>query len=346
MRTCGDASRVTSATSLRAGVVGGGDIARKAHLPVYRDDERVNLVALAERDADRRASVAREFGVDRTYEEGVDLVAEEDLDLVSICTPVQSHEELFTAAAERGRAVFCVKPFATTLESAQRMQAVAERNDCVTQIGYLYRFTRNFQRVLSVADNHLLGDLLSVNTVFHSRSPPMSWYYDKPDPGGGVVKRIFSHHIDFYLELFGRRPRVERATVRSVKTDGIEDFADVALDFGDVTVSATLSDTQQSYAVHHNQVVGAEGVVEFDQETLSGDVRGNLLAYERGQLPVVDAVLKRFWGRTEDDYHQRRVKDFLDHVADDDSETAAPVSRGVAVSQVQHDIYEAAGVLE
>lgn len=330
---------------LTAGVVGAGDIATSVHLPVYADDDRVDLVAAADLDPERRRSAQRSFGLNRTYTDGLELIESEDLDLVSICTPIMTHEELFIAAADRGIDVFCVKPFAETATKARRMQRAAEENDIVVQIGYMYRFTENFDRARQIAQNNLMGEIRSLSTSFHSRPPDMGWYYRKEFPGGGTVKRIFCHHLDFYLELFGTTPTVERAVVEFNRTDTVEDFVDVTLSFDNVTISATLSDMQESYTIHQNHLVGTNGAVDFNQDRLSGDVRGNVVNYKHGEPPFVDLVVDQFWLRTSDDYKPRRVTDFVDHVADGDRNTAAPVSRGVEISEITEEIYETAGVV-
>jgi predicted dehydrogenase len=330
---------------LTAGVVGAGDIATSVHLPVYANDDRVELLAVADLDRDRRTSAKRSFGLDRTYADGVELIESEDLDLVSICTPIMTHEELFLTAAEHGIDIFCVKPFSETVESARRMQRAADENDIVVQIGYMYRFTENFDRARHFAQNDLMGEIRSLSTSFHSRPPDMGWYYRKEFAGGGTVKRIFCHHLDFYLELFDTTPTVERAVVEFNRTDSVEDFVDVALTFDDVTVSATLSDMQESYSIHQNHLVGTNGAIDFNQDHLSGDIRGNVVNYKHGEPPFVDLVIDQFWLRTSDDYKPRRVTDFIDHVVDGDRDTAAPVSRGVEIAEITEEIYETAEVI-
>jgi predicted dehydrogenase len=330
---------------LNAGVVGAGDVATSVHLPAYTRDDRVNVVAVADLNQQRRTAAQRQFGVSRVYENGNRLIQSEDLDLISICTPVTTHEELFITAAEQGVAVFCVKPFAETLKSARQMQHAAAENDIVVQVGYMYRFAKNFVRARKMAQNDLLGEIQSLNTSFHSRPPDMNWYYQKDFPGGGTTKRIFSHHLDFYLELFGTTPTVERSIIEFNRTETVEDFVNVTLQFDNITVCATLSDMQQSYTIHQNHLVGTDGALDFNQDRLSGDVRGNVVEYKHGALPFIDLVFQQFWLRPSDNYRPARIIDFVDHVVEGDKDTAAPVSRGVEVTAITEEIYEAAGVI-
>lgn len=331
--------------TLDAAVVGCGDIARKAHIPVYAAHHEVDLVAVADPDDERRRAVAEKHGVARTYDTGAALLDTEDMDIVSICTPVTTHEELFLAAAETGSAIFCVKPFAESLESAERMHRAATKYGLITQVGYMYRFMGNFRRVVELVRSRLLGDVHSLDTQFHSMAPDMDWYYDKDFPGGGVLKRIFCHYLDFYLELFDERPEVTSATVKSVRSEGLEDYAEVEMKFGDVNVSATVGDLQQRSIIHRNHLVGTDGALDFTPRRLHGALHGNEVEYRRGELPAINLGVWRYWRSPSDDYHTSRVEDFVEHVLAGDHETAAPVSRAVAVTAITEEIYRAAGVI-
>jgi predicted dehydrogenase len=331
------------AATLRVGVVGTGEIARNEHLPAYAQHPEVDIVAIAELDPEARRATQRKFAVDASYGDGLEMIEREDLDVLSICTPVTAHEEFFLPAADRGIAIYCEKPFAPTLESAKTMRNAADRNGVITQVGYKYRLFENFDRVRRLAQNHVLGRIKSMSVVFQSFPSKKGWYQQKEFPGGGVVKEIFSHHTDFCLELFGELPSVERAEVDSILTNHVEDYAEIALDFDGVTVTAILGQTQESYAVHRNHLVGTEGVAEFNMKRLSTHLRNNH-EYKWGNPPMVDLSFFQHWMGAADDIGTRRITNFIDHVLAGDRDTAAPVERGVEVTAIADEIYETAGV--
>lgn len=329
---------------LRVGVIGTGEIAHNDHLPAFASHPSVSLDAIAEAKSERRRSMRHEYDVPQAYADGLDLIEKEPLDAVSICTPVMTHEELFLAAADRGMAIYCEKPFAPNLSVAERMKEAADRNRIVTQIGYKYRLSENFDRVLRLARNQVLGRLKSMSVVFQSFPSRKGWYQEKEFPGGGVVKEIFAHHLDFCLELFEVRPTVKMASVDFILTEDVEDYAEVVMDFDGSSVTATLGQTQETYALHRNHLVGTEGVTEFNMERLSAHFR-NSHKYKWGNPPTVDLSFFQFWTDASDDYGTNRITDFVDHVLADDPETAAPVDRAVDVTAVTDEIYETAGVM-
>lgn len=328
---------------LSVGVIGGGEIAHNDHLPAFADHDRVSLTALAELDPDVRKSTQEEYGIQNGYEDGRTLLEEESLDLVSICTPVTTHEEFFTMAAERGCAIYCEKPFAPTLESATRMADAAEENEVIVQIGYKYRLSKNFERALRLSKNNILGRTRALNIVFQSFPSRKAWYTDKEFPGGGVVMEIFAHHLDFCLELFESKPEVKEASVDSILTNSVEDYAEITLDFDGVSVTAILGQTQETYAIHKNHLIGTAGSAEFNMQDLSTHLR-NDYEYRFGEPPTIDYSFKKWWFGASDNYGRRRITDFVDHVVNGDPDTSAPVNRGVEVARITEAIYEAAGI--
>jgi len=326
--------------TLDVGVIGGGAIARTVHLPYYAESKNTRVRAIAEVDADRRQELDEEYPRATTYQDGETLLGETEIDALSICSPPVTHEHLFVEAAKQGIHVFCEKPLATDPESAQRMQAAAEAADIVTQIGYSFRFMRNYDRVLQMVRNYLLGDLTRVQIVYHSPPPTSSWYYDPEVSGGGVVIDRLSHVLDFLMDLAPEELALREVTLKQLKTDRVEDFADVELSFGETTVSLTVSWTHERW-YQESIVQGTGGVLEFDQEKLTGNVRGNGVYYKYGQLPTIElGSLYQTWWNASEDYEHERMNDFVTSIRADDRTPKVPIERGVAVTDLIGDIYE------
>ncbi|MBA3329594.1 MAG: Gfo/Idh/MocA family oxidoreductase, partial [Actinobacteria bacterium] len=85
-------------SKLRIGLVGLGDIAVRAHLPALAADPRVSLVAVAEVDPDRLASLAPR-GV-RATRDADSVFADQAVDAVVIATPPAATPGLIQAALE------------------------------------------------------------------------------------------------------------------------------------------------------------------------------------------------------------------------------------------------------
>jgi len=325
---------------LRAGVVGLGSVAHTAHLPTYDAHPEATLAAVADLDAERRESVREEYGVDATYESGAEMIEDADLDLLSICTPPGTHRDLFVTAAEAGCHVYCEKPMTTTVADGEAMVAAAEDAGIITQMGYTRPYVENFRNVLSMLDHHLLGNLKRLQTHRVRNSPAGGWNYDPDLSGGGVVADQLPHIMDFYIRVFGTTPEIEAVALESLDVPAVEDYAELAFDFDGVHVETVLHWTLHT-KYQRNVLLGTKGSVEFNMTRLDAEIQSEPVAQKYGQLPFVDLrdQFRAWWGG-DDDFHGKRVWDFVDHVAADDHDTVAPVERGLEVTQVLREVYE------
>ena len=67
---------------LKAGVIGLG--MGYNHLRGYMTHPDVEVVAIADRQADRREKAQKEFNLDKLYVEGIDMIRNEKLDILSV----------------------------------------------------------------------------------------------------------------------------------------------------------------------------------------------------------------------------------------------------------------------
>lgn len=329
-------------TTLAVGVVGAGWMATDYHVPAFTSHPRTRVVAFAERDDSRRSTVEKDLSVPG-YGDITSMLSAHDLDIVSICTPPSTHEAIFTAAVEAGCHVLCEKPLALSAESASRMVAAAATADVVTQVGYLHRYYRNYQRAIEILSNDLLGDLVEITIAHHSTPPSQGWYYDPALSGGGVARDLFPHSLDVLFELFDDPPEVTDAGVRYIRDRAVEDAARASLDFDGVPVDLSATWTQTE-GVSRVLVVGTEGWLELDSKTLQGDIHGRPFEFQQGSLPLVDIGIANLFPASDEDAHTARIHDFADHAAEGDPETSAPIHRGVAVAEIIDAVYERSGV--
>jgi len=325
---------------LRAGVIGAGSVARNAHLPAYAEHPDTDLVAVAEPDAERRRTAVEAYGAETGYESGGEMLESADPDVVSICTPAGTHRALFVTAADTGCHIYCEKPMTTDVESAEAMAEAATDAGVITQIGYTRAYVENYRHVLSLTETHLLGDIKKLQT-HRVRSPPAgSWNFDPELSGGGVVADQLGHIVDFYIRLFDATPTVEDVTLERLDVPSVEDYAELTFDFDGTPVETTLHWTP--HAEHHRNVLfGTNGLLEFDMESLEGTVEGETVVRKYGKQPFVDlrGEFRAWWGGA-NEFHDRRVRDFIDHVVAGDHDTVAPVQRGLEVTRIIAEVYE------
>ena len=121
-------------TPLRAGIIGGGWIAR-VHVPAIDAAPGVELVAACDIDADRAEAIAGPRGA-RAYARWEEMLEREDLDVLWVCPPPLHHRAPVEAALAAGVHVYLEKPIARTLADADAIVAAAEASPAVCAVGY------------------------------------------------------------------------------------------------------------------------------------------------------------------------------------------------------------------
>jgi UDP-N-acetyl-2-amino-2-deoxyglucuronate dehydrogenase len=126
----------------RVGVIGCGSIGR-AHAYGWSNNERTELVALADITPAARDEFGEEFGVPESgrYADFREMVEKEKPDIVSICLWHGQHAPTVVAvAAMRPKLILCEKPMATSLGEAEQMIVAAKRNKVRLAVGHQRRF--------------------------------------------------------------------------------------------------------------------------------------------------------------------------------------------------------------
>jgi predicted dehydrogenase len=95
---------------LRIGIIGIGWYAGKELIPKVRETDRVEIVAISRRRADRLALAQKQLNIPEAYTDWQEMLEKSALDAVVVCTPPNAHTEPALAALERGLHVFVEKP--------------------------------------------------------------------------------------------------------------------------------------------------------------------------------------------------------------------------------------------
>ncbi|MCG6931301.1 MAG: Gfo/Idh/MocA family oxidoreductase [Desulfofustis sp.] len=121
---------------LKAGVIGVGYLGR-FHAQKYAALEQVDLVGVADTEADRAKLVADECGC-RAFTDFRELLPL--VDCVSVAVPTSQHFDVAQQALAGGVDVLLEKPMTVTLEEADELIALAEEHQAILQVGHLERF--------------------------------------------------------------------------------------------------------------------------------------------------------------------------------------------------------------
>ena len=175
----------------RVGVVGAGSLGFH-HIRILKDLKGIQFTGFVEAKPERRAEVEKELRVRShpTLEALVDAS-----DAVIIVVPTSAHFSVASEAIARGKHVFIEKPITATLDEADALLALAEKEGVMVQIGHIERFNR--------AVRAALPHVKQPRFIDSERLAPFS-------PRGSdvaVVLDLMIHDIDLLLTLVGSGAR-------------------------------------------------------------------------------------------------------------------------------------------
>ena len=259
---------------LRCGVIGLG--IGRGHAQAYAKHPQAELVALADLDAERLATVAEDLGVEQTYADAEAMLAEEKLDIVSVATPNRYHKPLAIAALESGAHVLCEKPMAMNAAEADEMLAAAAKADRRIMINFSFRFTPQSWQLKKEVESGVLGDVYFARTQWLRRRglPGFGgWFGQKALSGGGPLIDLGVHRLDLALWLMDypepewvlgttHNPIGSRLAKEQGKAFDVEDFAAAFVRFTNgagLELTASWASNIRDQEMMETRLLGTEG---------------------------------------------------------------------------------------
>jgi myo-inositol 2-dehydrogenase / D-chiro-inositol 1-dehydrogenase len=182
---------------VRVGVAGLGVVAQAVHLPLLaRLDDRFEIAALADLSPTLLARIGDRYHVPtsaRVTSVGA-LIEQPRLDGLILLTS-GSHGADALAALDRGLAVLCEKPLATTLTEADRLAASSSAGRLL--LGYMKVFDPAVEeaRRVSVAEAATLGTLRAIDvTVLHPTNEAQLAFAHLVPPAGDADPATLAGH--------------------------------------------------------------------------------------------------------------------------------------------------------
>ena len=145
---------------IRVAVIGAGLMGRR-HALSYQSLTGVELVALADADADTCAAVSNTFGVP-CLPDWKAVMAMPELDAVSICLPDNHHLAAVLDAFANNLAVLLEKPIATDVIEAEKIAAASKGR--VFMVGHMLRFDPRYQGARKALHSGRIGEIVHLKT--------------------------------------------------------------------------------------------------------------------------------------------------------------------------------------
>ncbi len=215
-------------------VIGAGSIGMR-HIEVAQASAAVELTAVVEADADRRAVLA---GQGLPVAPAIDAVPPHTRAAV-IATPTGDHRDSALAAVSRGWGIIVEKPLAGTLDDARAVIAAAQAAGVPLFTGH-HRRCHPFSLAARDAIAEI-GEPVGVQALWSLRKHDT--YYDVPwrrAAGAGPLMSNLSHEIDLMRFLMGDMVEVSALVSSARRGLVIEDTAALALRFANGAVGSVL----------------------------------------------------------------------------------------------------------
>jgi predicted dehydrogenase len=144
-------------SKLRVAVLGAGAWAQHAHIPGWLRDDRCELVAICDVQAERARDFAHEFSVPHATNDWQSIVGDPDIDVIDVVTPSHTHFELSCAALENGKHVLCEKPVAYDFRQTRQAAELARGKGLKTKLGFTFRYSPGVLYAKSMIDEGFVG---------------------------------------------------------------------------------------------------------------------------------------------------------------------------------------------
>lgn len=254
----------------RVGVVGVGAWS-ETQLTAWSRVEGARVVALCERDAERRFAAIDRFDVPLGFDDAATMLGEAELDAVDICTRPSSHAGLIRLAVDRGLPVLCQKPFCTSLDEAEALVKLCREADVRLMINENYRWLPWYRNAKTVLDSHVIGEPFFAH--IHERARLSLPRFDHrqaylAEMPRLVVYEVGVHYLDVMRFLFGE-PETIYARMHKVSPymQG-EDVASIILGYPKLTASIMTSWASVPVQSPRFEVDGDLGTLATDSNSI------------------------------------------------------------------------------
>jgi scyllo-inositol 2-dehydrogenase (NADP+) len=196
-----------STSSVRVGLIGYGLAGSSFHAPVIAATPGLELAAIVTGNAERQRDAAAAYPAARIVESVQALWSSaKEIDLVVIATPNRTHVPLALDALEHDLHVVVDKPFAPSIEDAERVIDVARKRERMLTVYQNRRWDGDFLTLQQLVSDGMLGDVWRFESRFERWRPvARGGWRESGDPAeaGGLLFDLGSHVIDQALVLFG-----------------------------------------------------------------------------------------------------------------------------------------------
>ncbi|TDC67384.1 Gfo/Idh/MocA family oxidoreductase [Micromonospora sp. KC207] len=249
--------------TVRIGVLGCADIARRRALPAIKRVPEAELVVVAARELSKARAFAAEFGC--AAAEGYQSVLDRpDIGAVYIPLPTGLHHTWIERALAAGKHVLVEKPLTTRLVDTAAVMAQARSRGLVLMdnLTFLRHGVHHFVRRMVAAGE--IGELRMVSGVFGFPPLPAGDIRYRPELGGGALLDLGVYPLSAARFFLPEEPEVVAATLREDPDRGVDVSGAALLCTPDGRTAQIAFGFEHSYRCEY-QLWGSAGRIVVDR---------------------------------------------------------------------------------
>ena len=318
---------------IRFGTLGAAKITPAALIYPCMNEFNAQIVSVAARDRARAEQFAKAHHIPRVFDSYSAVIDDEKADAVYVPLPITAHHEWCMKALAAGKHVLCEKSMAANADQAIEMNAAAVGSGLVLMDAFHYRYHPLFGRVREIYQSGLLGQIRTIDAVFHVPVTDKNDIRMNYETGGGVTMDIGCYPISWVRHLTDKEPKVLSA-VAEVGPPEVDVMLNTEMTIGDIRVT-TSGDMRSSVKFRATlTVVGDQG--EMRVHNVIAPQFGSQIELIQGDANTVETFDRR-------PTYAYQLDAFLDAV-EHGSALATDGSDAVKQMQVIDACYAAAGL--
>lgn len=169
----------------------------------WREIPGAECIAVYNRTKEKAEQLARDFGIERVYDDPEKLLDDENLDFLDILTNVETHAPLTLLAAERRLPVICQKPMAPGLSTAEKMLVACEQAGVPLLINENWRWQTQIRAFKEKLNSGIIGRPWRATVIYNSSFPVFQNQPSLKELEQFILTDIGTHILDVVRCLFG-----------------------------------------------------------------------------------------------------------------------------------------------
>jgi len=263
-----------SGAPLRGAIIGFGNVASHAHLPLWLKDKRFQIAAVTEPDLERTALAKKQLPNTPVFSDVKSMLASIQPDFVDICTPPSYHAEQIIQALECNAHVFCEKPLITSLEGLRQIWRTPNPADKVIFTVNNWKYAPLLALAIQQVEENRIGAVtnveLNVLRMPGSGGGASDWRRRTGIAGGGILLDHGWHQLYLLTTLMQAKPDAVSAQMQYTDEGGpdLEETVDLIMRYPDREARLHLT-WQASERRCHGIIKGERGIIAIQDDHLT-----------------------------------------------------------------------------